>query len=224
MNIRSVIAASLIFSLAGCISIATHEEQMRRCRSVGLHADELEGRVGELESQLAAKTAESQALEQNVAELKSTQDELQEKLKSDISQGDVAVGTSEGNLTITLGDKVLFRSGEWELQPRGQKVLLQVCDVLKKVDDRLFQVEGNTDNVPISGALKSRFPSNWDLSSARAAAVVRFLEKNGVDAQRLVLTAYGDRRPVGDNKTMEGRKLNRRVEISLEPLPAEARK
>lgn len=215
---------TLILPLAGCVSIATHEEQMRRCRSVGVHADELETRVTELESQLAAKTAESQALEKSVAELKSTQDELQEKLKTDISQGDVAVGSSEGNLTITLGDKVLFRSGEWELQPRGQKVLLQVCDVLKKVDDRLFQVEGNTDNVPISGALKTRFPSNWDLSSARAAAVVRFLEKNGVDAKRLVLTAYGDMRPVGDNKTIEGRKLNRRVEISLEPLPVEKKK
>ena len=215
---------TLILPLAGCVSIATHEEQMRRCRSVGVHADELETRVTELESQLAAKTAESQALEKSVAELKSTQDELQEKLKTDISQGDVSVGSSEGNLTITLGDKVLFRSGEWELQPRGQKVLLQVCDVLKKVDDRLFQVEGNTDNVPISGALKTRFPSNWDLSSARAAAVVRFLEKNGVDAKRLVLTAYGDMRPVGDNKTIEGRKLNRRVEISLEPLPVEKKK
>jgi len=216
--------AALALSFSGCVSIATHEERMRRCRSVGIHADELEGRVGELESQLATKTAESQELEKSLAELRNTQDELQEKLKTDISQGDVAVGSSEGNLTITLGDKVLFRSGEWELQPRGQKVLVQVSDVLKKVDDRLFKVEGNTDNIPISGALKSRFPSNWDLSSARAAAVVRFLEKNGVDPRRLVLTAFGDKRPVGDNKTVEGRKLNRRVEISLEPIPAEKAK
>jgi chemotaxis protein MotB len=133
----------------------------------------------------------------------------------------VALKAAQGNLTITLGDKVLFRSGQWELQPRGQKVIEQVAQVLKKVDDKLFQVEGNTDNVPISGSLKQRFSSNWDLSSARASAVVRALEKDGVKADRLVLTAYGDKRPVGDNRTPEGRRLNRRVEISLLPLPPE---
>jgi chemotaxis protein MotB len=131
------------------------------------------------------------------------------------------VESSKGNLTITLGDKVLFASGAWELQARGQKVLQQVADVLKKTEGKLIQVEGHTDNVPTSGALKQRFPSNWDLSAARAAAVVRYLQKNGVDPKLMVAAAFADQKPVGDNKTPAGRKLNRRVEISLLPLPQE---
>lgn len=228
MKSKLIIIAAAVLPLAGCISIATHEEQMRRCRSVGQRADDLEKQVGDLQNQmkdlqgqLAQKTAESEEMQKSIAEMKSANDELQDKLKGEIAQGEVALNEAKGNLTITLGDKVLFRSGQWELQPRGQKVVAQVAQVLKKVDDKLFQVEGNTDNVPISGSLKQRFSSNWDLSSARASAVVRALEKDGVNADRLVLTAYGDKRPVGDNRTPEGRRMNRRVEISLLRLPSD---
>jgi chemotaxis protein MotB len=215
---RIWLAAAMGLVLNGCVSIATHEEQMRRCRMVGERATSAEARAAELEEQLAAKTKEGEDLQRSIAEMKATQDELSEKLKGDISSGEVAVEASEGNLTITLGDKVLFRSGEWELQPRGQKVLAEVAKVLKKTTDKQVQVEGHTDNIPISGSLKQRFPSNWDLSSARAAAVVRYLEKNGVDPKVLALAAYGDHRPVGDNRTVDGRRQNRRVEITLRPV------
>ena len=228
MKSKLVIVAAVVFPLAGCISIATHEEQMRRCRTVGQRADDLQKQVGDLQNQikdlqdqLAQKTAEGEEMQKSIAEMKSANDELQDKLKNEIAQGEVALREAKGRLTITLGDKVLFRSGQWELQPRGRTVVAQVAQVLKTVDDKLFQVEGNTDNVPVSGSLKQRFASNWDLSSARASAVVRALEKNGVNSDRLVLTAYGDKRPVGDNRTPEGRRLNRRVEISLLPLPPE---
>lgn len=210
--------------LGGCVSVATYEDQMRRCRGMNQHANEVEGKVAGLEGELAAKTAEAEELEKSIARMKATHDELVDKLQTNISDGDVAVQSSQDNLTITLGDKVLFKSGEWELQPRGQRVLDQVSDVLKKVEDRLIQVEGHTDNVPIKGPLKKRFPSNWDLSSARAAAVVRYLEKGGVNADRLVLAAYGDRHPLGDNSTEAGRRQNRRVEISLPPIPVREEK
>lgn len=204
--------------LSGCVSIATHEEQMRRCRAASAHTGELEARVADLEKQndalegnLAEKSAE-------VTDVRATYDELVDKLKSDVSKGDVDVKQTGENLTITLGDKVLFRSGQWELQPRGKQVLAQVAEVLRKVeDDKRIRVDGHTDNVPISGSLKARFPTNWDLSSARASAVVRFLEAQGVPGGKLMLAAYGETRPVEDNSTAEGRKLNRRVEISLVP-------
>ena len=220
---RTAVAATILAAtfMTGCVSIATHEEQLRRCRAAAMHADSLQARITDLEKQnddlekgLANKSAE-------VSSTKATYDELVEKLKADTSQGDVNLSQANGNLTITLGDKVLFQSGEWELQPRGRKILLQVAGILKKSDaDKIIQVEGNTDNIPISGSLKSRFPSNWDLSSARAAAVVRYLQEQGVPGERLALAAYGDPRPVADNASPDGRRQNRRVGISLIPKTA----
>jgi chemotaxis protein MotB len=215
---RTLVVALAAVFLGGCVSIATHEEEMRRCRAAAANAEDMTARAtalekenGDLKNQLAGKSAQ-------LTDVQKTYDELQNKLKADVSKGDVGVSQSNGNVTITLGDKVLFQSGQWELQPRGRQVLVQVADVLKKVEaDKEIQVEGHTDNVKISGTLKSRFPSNWDLSSARAAAVVRYLQEQGVDGGKLVLTAFGDTRPVADNTTADGRRLNRRVEIAIVP-------
>lgn len=209
--------------LNGCVSIATHEEQLRRCRAAAMNADALQARVTDLEKQndtlekrLANKSAESEKLQSEISDTRATYDELVDKLKADVKQGDVGLSQADGNVTITLGDKVLFQSGQWELQPRGRQVLLQVANILKKSDkSKIIQVEGHTDNVPISGSLKARFPSNWDLSSARAAAVVRYLQEQGIPGERLTLTAYGDTHPIADNRTPDGRRTNRRVGISL---------
>jgi chemotaxis protein MotB len=87
-----------------------------------------------------------------------------------------------------------------------------VADALRNVQGKVIRVEGHTDNVPASG---SAFASNWELSSARALAVVRFLQEQGVDPTKLAAAGYGEFQPIGSNDTPEGRSLNRRIEIVL---------
>ncbi len=95
-------------------------------------------------------------------------------------------------------------------------MLLQVADVLKKLTDKQILIQGHTDNVPIGGVLKEKYPTNWELSVDRATHVVRFLqEKGGVPPEMLVAAGYGPYRPVASNESDDGRSQNRRIEIVL---------
>ena len=115
---------------------------------------------------------------------------------------------------IQLPQDVLFPSGSANLGAEGRDVIRQVGRVLSDFPDREFQVEGHTDDVPIS---TERFPSNWELSSARALAVVRLLIDAGVVPENLSGAAYGEHQPVAPNDDREGRRLNRRIEIVMLP-------
>jgi chemotaxis protein MotB len=168
----------------------------------------------ELEKNVAAKTGE---LEQ----LKGTADKLQERMKEEIAKGDVHLTATGGRLRVDLVDKLLFESGEATISKRGEGVLARVGGVLAQIDDKQIQVSGHTDNLPLGEKLTSTFPTNWELSAARAVNVVRFLaEKAGVPPQRLVASGYGEWSPLGNNKTSAGRARNRRIEILLTPALA----
>jgi chemotaxis protein MotB len=124
-------------------------------------------------------------------------------------------------------DRVLFASGEAELKPEGEQVLAQVASVLTQHTNRQIYVIGHTDNVPIRGSLYGRFSSNWELSTARATAAVRYLtEKAGVNPAMLAAVGYGEYHPIASNATPEGRAKNRRIAIVIVPenfLPLESR-
>jgi chemotaxis protein MotB len=114
---------------------------------------------------------------------------------------------------------VLFDSGEAEISPRGQEILMRVGQVLSKIDDKQIQVSGHTDDAAISDKLVAKFPTNWELSSARAVNVVRFLnEEAKVPGRRLVASGYGPFHPISSNATPQGRARNRRIEILLTPV------
>jgi chemotaxis protein MotB len=114
-----------------------------------------------------------------------------------------------GLIVRVLTDKVLFDSGSAELKKEGDALLDALARLLKTTVRNPIQVEGNTDNVPISG----RFPTNWELSTTRATAVVRDLIGHGVWPGRLAATGYADRHPIATNATEAGRRMNRRVEL-----------
>ena len=115
-------------------------------------------------------------------------------------------------------DRVLFDSGQAQVKPAGVLVLKQVADVLNKITDKQIRIEGHTDNVPISSKLQDRFKTNWELSTARATTVVRYLiDHGGVDRQYLSAVGYADTHPIASNDTEEGRSSNRRIEIVLVP-------
>jgi chemotaxis protein MotB len=120
-----------------------------------------------------------------------------------------------GLVIRVLTDSLLFASGSATLESRGDPLLSEVADLVNVDQVHPISVAGNTDNVPIQG---STFPSNWELSAARASGVVRFLISHGVDPQRLSATGYADLHPIASNETPAGRARNRRVEIVLQRI------
>ncbi len=168
----------------------------------------------ELSKDVQTKTGE-------LAQLKGTYDKLEEKMKDEIAKGDISLSQDGGKLRVGLVDKLLFDSGEAQISKRGESVLGRVGAVLAAIDDKQIQVSGHTDKTPISEKLAPQFPTNWELSAARATNVVRFLsEKAGVPAERLVASGYGEHHPVASNKSAAGRARNRRIEILLTPALA----
>lgn len=141
-------------------------------------------------------------------------------IPSDLVARTLKVQDATGQSRLNLGDlKNLLRydSGEAAIRPEGYKVLDQLIEYLQSSGDaRMIRVEGHADNVEIGPSLKSRYPSNWELSKARAGGVVRYLvEKGGLDSARLSSVGYGDSRPAATNANEEGRTSNRRVEVVL---------
>jgi chemotaxis protein MotB len=119
-----------------------------------------------------------------------------------------------GLVIRVLTDSLLYSSGSATLDAQGDPLLSEVADLLNLDSVHPIAVEGNTDNVPIHGA----FPSNWELSTARASGVVRYLISKGVDPERLTAAGYAYLRPIASNSTPQGRALNRRVEIVLQRI------
>ncbi|MHB2147775.1 OmpA/MotB family protein [Calditrichota bacterium LG25] len=124
----------------------------------------------------------------------------------------VSIEMDGSGIHIRMGDNILFDPGRADLKKQAFPILKAVADVVKDDFKQIF-VEGHTDNVPIH---TSRFPSNWELSAARALSVVRYLHYvEGIDAARLAAVGYGEYRPLVPNTTPENRAKNRRVEIYI---------
>lgn len=128
-----------------------------------------------------------------------------------VKEGQVKITQSERGVAIEINASVLFSSGDAKLASESIKVLTAVGQVLTQVDNPV-QIEGYTDDVPIKSPV---FPSNWELSAARASSVVRLFEENGVDPERMVAVGYGENHPVDSNDTAEGRSRNRRVTVMI---------
>lgn len=128
-----------------------------------------------------------------------------------VKVGKVRVMQSNLGVTVEINASLLFKSGQAVLEPDSVKALQAVARVLKN-DNHDIQVEGYTDNTPIS---TTYFPSNWELSSSRASSVVRLFAENGIDPGRMVVKGYAENRPVDTNDTPEGRARNRRVTIMI---------
>lgn len=131
-----------------------------------------------------------------------------------IDAGTLSVKIVNGRMVVVLATDVLFGSGSATLSREGKDALAEVAQILAGIEKREFQVEGHTDNIPISS---DRFPNNWYLASARAINVVDHLVNSGMPADRISAASYGEFRPVDTNKTKEGRAQNRRIEIVVVP-------
>lgn len=150
--------------------------------------------------------------------LDDTKKTIATSLKEEIAAQEIELVEMEDTLKVVFIDKILFDSGSVEINQKGKKILLVVADSVRAHRVQNLLVEGHTDNMPLGPTLKERFPSNWELSATRAAAVVRFLQKKGrLQPERLSARGYSYFRSVASNETKEGRHQNRRIEIILGP-------
>jgi len=152
-----------------------------------------------------------QAQKDVMAKLKNSISDALMKYKSD----ELSVYTKDGNVYVSLQEKLLFKSGSDVVDPKGKEALKSLAQVLNSTSDITVLIEGHTDNIPIK---TNQFKDNWDLSTARATSIVRILTMdNGFDSNRITATGKGQFHPVNSNETTEGRASNRRTEVILSP-------
>lgn len=148
--------------------------------------------------------------EHREAEIDRIEGQLRERIESAGLGAEVKFRREDRGVVAVISDSVLFAPGQANLQPEGADILGRLAPILADMGKPIM-VEGHTDSVPISTV---RFPSNWELSTARATTVVRHLMANfGFSPNRISASGYADTRPIGDNATVEGRASNRRVDI-----------
>ncbi len=166
--------------------------------------------VGEL-----ARTLDPPILEavEEAARLGEAADRIEEVLAPYIEEDLVAVERNEFWIAVEMKSGVLFASGSAELSAEADPILTKLAEIVREMPDNPIYIEGHTDNVPIQ---TQQFPSNWELSTARAASVVRRLIQSGASPQRMAAVGYGEHHPVADNSTAAGRYRNRRVVLVLQ--------
>jgi len=192
--------------LAGCSRKKEYEDLSREQARV----------IANLNQEVSRLQDDLNRLKESKGDLERAKAELESKLKQELADGGLSLAMGERGLVVTVLDRVLFDSGKAELKESAKLTLEKVSGVLKsRVPMHLVYVEGHTDNDPIR---YSGWRSNWELSTARATEVIHyFIESQGVRAERMIATGFGEYHPVASNETLEGKARNRRVEIVISP-------
>ena len=171
-----------------------------------------------LDEQLKESQTRIEALLKEKEAVTREQKKMEAQMRSALEDKEVTISELQGRLTVNIVDRVLFDSGQAELKEEGQQVLAQIANVLAEHPNRQIYVIGHTDNVPIRASAFNRYSDNWELSTGRATAAVRFLaEKANIEATRLAAVGYGEYHPIADNTSAEGRARNRRIAIVIMP-------
>jgi chemotaxis protein MotB len=227
-----IICLFALFLLSACVSktkyvdlkndLAATQEQVdaknEGIRKLEEKRMELMGQIAEMEKKLEEKEEALKKKDEVIDEMASTRKSIEDSLKDQIASKQIRLETLEGKLKITFVDKILFNSGSAQINQAGQQSLLSLAGILSQEPDQMIEVEGHTDNVGVGKALQNLYPTNWELSTARATAVVRFLQdKAEIKPERLSAVGYSYYKPIADNDTEDGRAQNRRIEIILVP-------
>jgi chemotaxis protein MotB len=217
----SLVFAVVILSVAmsGCVSTGKYEkmEAGKNQEISGLQKEKatLTQQIADLEKQKTALAQQKSVLETSSQQRQAQYDALVRKLSAEVKQGQLQVTQYKNMLTVDVAEQIFFDSGKAALKDSGKDVLKKVGEALMSYDDKIIRVVGHTDNVPIAKAMQNVFPTNWELSVARATNVVRYLQDVGVKPERMVASGRSEYEPVASNDTAEGRQKNRRIEIML---------
>ena len=171
---------------------------------------QLEGSVENMRRALSEAEARKAETEKRLSEFR----ELTAKFKSLVDAGKLSIKVRNGRMMLALSSDILFSSGSAQLSAPGATAIKEVTGLLKELNNRNFQIEGHTDNVPIH---TKQFPSNWELASARASSVLNTMLAEGFPPEHVSLASYGKYDPVSDNSTPEARAENRRIAIVVVP-------
>ncbi len=237
MNGRRLHAANAVlvaaFTASGCVSQGTYDklEADKNQEITGLQKqrEALQGQVQGLQSQKTSLEQQQadlrrqiDVLEQQKAQLQTASqqtltqyDSLVRNLTEEVKKGELQVRQYKDMLTVDVAEQLFFDSGRANLKDTGKAVLKKVGEALKGYEDKVIRIVGHTDNVPITKSLQKVFPSNWELSVARATTVVRYLQEVGIPPERMVASGRAEYQPIAENDSLEGRKKNRRIEITL---------
>src|SRR5258708_1468406 len=218
------------FTLCGCVSTGTYEkleaDKNQEIAALQKQRGTLQEQVQALQSQRSALEQQQPDLSRQIAALeqqktqlltatqqdKSQYDSLVRNLTEEVKKGQLKVRQYKDMLTVDVAEQLFFDSGRASLKDTGKDVLKKVGEALKGYEDKVIRVVGHTDNVPIKTKV---FPSNWELSVARATNVVHYLQETGTPPERMVAPGRAEYQPVAENAPPEGRKKNRRIEITL---------
>jgi chemotaxis protein MotB len=227
----AVLAAAFITS--GCVSTGEFEKMQAgkndEIKSLQQQKTSLEQDNTALKQQIASHEQQNTAMQQQVGSLKQQKaallaasqqrqqqyDALVQGLSKEVEKGQLQVRQYQNMLAVDLAEQIFFDSGRAALKAGGKDVLKKVGEALKGYENKVIRVVGHTDNVPVAKSLQGTFPTNWELSVARATNVVRFLQEVGIPPERMVTSGRSEYDPVAPNDTPEGRQKNRRIEIML---------
>ncbi len=199
---RALAAAALLAGPLACVTSGTYETMVQE-------RDALANEKEKLQAELSTQ-------QEQASELRGTYEGLVSDLQSELASGQVQIEQLRDGIRVNVSDEILFSSGSAVLNDDGSEILRKVAGQLGRSPHRV-EVEGHTDNVPISGGLARRYPTNWELAGARAASVVRLFESAGIDGSRMRAVSLSQFNPVAANDSEDGRARNRRIEIRLLP-------
>jgi chemotaxis protein MotB len=245
--VRAAFALPIAAALIGCVTQGAYDQEIARGISLERQLRERDAKIEQLETRVRRLEATGESLSgerlklleeledlreqaeqvrtqldherelrtQEIRQVSDRYHSLVEELESEVAAGRLEIERLQEGLQVRAGEAILFDSGSAELKPEGRDVLARLGEQLRELRDHEVRVEGHTDDRPIQTA---RFPSNWELSAARAAVVARELISDGVSPARVGATGFGAERPLEPNDTAEGRARNRRIEIVLIPV------
>jgi chemotaxis protein MotB len=238
---------ALGFALCGCgVTRPEYDAKVREAETAKQQAESAKKELAELQQQVAGDNqqitdlknavgmAQSRAItDEQKAQLEEAKravqdaqergrllEDLKTKFKRMIDAGHLKVTTRHGRAVLQLHNDVLFDRGDADVKPAGKQAIVEVAATLRGVGGRRFQVAGHTDSEPLTPATKKRYPSNWELSAARAIAVVKLLVESGVAPGEMSAAGYGPYDPIASNASADGQAKNRRIEITLVPYVA----
>lgn len=237
-NIRVILALAAFLLTTSCVSKSKYQELEKlkaedaaSLASSQAKVQDLELIIAQLEQRLGAASDDKESLQASVTQMREALAEanirkqevekrikeyqdLVRRFKALTDTGQLSVKIVDGRMVVGLPSDVLFGSGSAKLSKDGEETIMQVTKLLNEIQGREYQVEGHTDNVPIRTA---QFPSNWELSAARGLNVVHTMIRAGMPEDRISASSFGDRRPIANNESAEGRRANRRIEIVIVP-------
>lgn len=178
----------------------------------------LADKLSNMEEQISTEQNKLKNQEEHIKQVKVTYENLLTELDDEITKKEAALQQIEKGLRITFVDEILFNFGKTKISAEGQQKLLKVANTLSKINNKKIRIQGHTDDIPIAMEYRYKYPSNWELSAARAAAVVRFfIEQGDIKGENMEAVGHAYYQPIATNKTPEGRLANRRVEILITP-------